>query len=56
MGPEGEKIVKKTYEIYSRDHDISFQEYIDRIVSDKKMEDVFVELFEKVQEEEIYKN
>lgn len=53
MGPVGEKMIEITYEIYSKEHNISFEEYIDKIVMNEDTE-IFNNLWKQAQI--IYKN
>lgn len=47
MGPQGEKLVKITYQIYSKEHDISFENYIDEIMMNDDKKEIFDKLWEE---------
>ena len=52
MGPQGEKLIEITYQIYSKEHDISFEKYIDEIVMNNDNKDIFDKLWEDAKKNE----
>lgn len=50
MGPQGEKLIEITYQIYSKEHDISFEKYFDEIVMNDDKKEIFNKLWEKAKE------
>lgn len=47
MGPQGERLIEITYQIYSKEHNISFEKYIDEIVMNDDKKEIFNKLWEK---------
>lgn len=45
MGPQGERLIEITYQIYSKEHDISFEKYIDEIVMNDDKKEIFGKLW-----------
>ena len=46
MGPQGEKIIESCYEIYSKNHDVSFEQFIEDVVMNDDNRELFDSLFE----------
>jgi hypothetical protein len=47
MGPQAEKLIEITYQIYSKEHDISFEKYIEEIVMNDDKKEIFDMLWEQ---------
>lgn len=43
-----EKLIESTYELYSKDNNISFEDYINKVVNDEEFEYIFKDLCEKL--------
>lgn len=46
--PSLEQLIKLTYEIYSKYNDISYEDYVKKVVNDEEFTYIFVDLCEKL--------
>jgi hypothetical protein len=47
MGPQGERLIEITYQIYSKEHEISFEDYINEIMMNEENKEIFDKLWEE---------
>jgi uncharacterized protein YihD (DUF1040 family) len=46
--PSLDQLIELTYEIYSKHNDISYEDYVKKVVNDEEFEYIFIDLCEKL--------